>query len=201
MNLNEWHEQAGRAAYEAIASDLEPHPDLWDDTSEATRERWRGVARAVIAEGKIEVRPSAELAEAATREENKRLAEIATNAVDDVGAAREVVAELRKQVRRYERWADEHVQKFERKHAALVTAQQQLDKVRKIVFDDAALSTVPDVNEMNRGFGNCPHCRSPRVTRCHECLNEIFRDEAHAAGWRMDHLGGFGCIALCPDHK
>lgn len=60
---------------------------------------------------------------------------------------------------------------------------------------------VPDVNEMDRGFGNCPHCRSPRVTRCHECLNEIFRDEAHAAGWRMDHLSGFGCIALCPDHK
>ncbi len=60
---------------------------------------------------------------------------------------------------------------------------------------------VPDVNAMDRGFGNCPHCRSPRVTRCHECLNEIFRDEAHAAGWRMDHLSGFGCIALCPDHK
>lgn len=65
----------------------------------------------------------------------------------------------------------------------------------------AHIGTVPDENAMDRGFGNCPHCRSPRVTRCHECLNEIFRDEAHAAGWRMDHLSGFGCIALCPDHK
>lgn len=60
---------------------------------------------------------------------------------------------------------------------------------------------VPDVNEMNRGFGNCPHCSSPRIARCHECLNEVKRDEAHEAGWRMDHLSGFGCIALCPDHR
>lgn len=63
------------------------------------------------------------------------------------------------------------------------------------------LHAVPDETQLDRGFGNCPHCRSPLVTRCHECLNEISRDEAHAAGWRMDHLSGFGCIALCPDHK
>lgn len=62
-----------------------------------------------------------------------------------------------------------------------------------------AISSVPDENNMNRGFGNCPHCRAPRVAHCHECLNDIERDAAHAAGWRMDHLSGFGCIALCPD--
>lgn len=60
-------------------------------------------------------------------------------------------------------------------------------------------SSVPDDNEMNRGFGNCTHCRAPRVAHCHECLNDIERDAAHAAGWRMDHLSGYGCIAVCPD--
>lgn len=75
----------------------------------------------------------------------------------------------------------------------------QAEVVAAVVIDH--VTAVPDVNEMDRGFGNCPHCRSPLVTRCHECLNEIFRDEAHAAGWRMDHLSGFGCIALCPDHR
>ena len=62
-----------------------------------------------------------------------------------------------------------------------------------------AAYAVPDVNEMDRGFGNCPHCRAPRVAHCHECLNDIERDAAHAAGWRMDHLSGYGCIAVCPN--
>lgn len=63
----------------------------------------------------------------------------------------------------------------------------------------AEYSSVPDVNAMNRGFGNCPHCLAPRVAHCHECLHDIERDTAHAAGWRMDHLSGYGCIAVCPD--
>jgi hypothetical protein len=54
-----------------------------------------------------------------------------------------------------------------------------------------------DVNQMNRGFGDCPHCMSPPITRCHECGTETFRDHAVGFGWRMDHLSGFGCIALC----
>ena len=65
--------------------------------------------------------------------------------------------------------------------------------VRPII--EAEITQHPYVNEMNRGFGNCPHCLSPRVAHCHECLNNIERDSAHAAGWRMDHIGGFGCIA------
>lgn len=94
-----------------------------------------------------------------------------------------------------------------RRHFDHVTLWNELTPHAQVVWLNVAHAAidahaqVPDVNEMDRGFGNCPHCRSPRVTRCHECLNEIFRDEAHAAGWRMDHLGGFGCIALCPDHK
>jgi hypothetical protein len=69
--------------------------------------------------------------------------------------------------------------------------------VARAVLDTTA--HVPDDNEMNRGFGNCPHCRAPRVAHCHECLNDIDRDAAHVAGWRMDHLSGYGCIAVCPD--
>lgn len=63
----------------------------------------------------------------------------------------------------------------------------------------AEYSSVPDETHMNRGFGNCPHCRAPRVAHCHECLNDIDRDAAHSAGWRMDHTSGYGCIAVCPD--
>lgn len=69
--------------------------------------------------------------------------------------------------------------------------------VRSII--EAEITQHPDVNQLNRGFGNCPHCLSPRVTHCHECLNNIERDSAHAAGWRMDHLSGYGCISLCPN--
>ena len=76
-------------------------------------------------------------------------------------------------------------------------ARESWRVITRAVF--ASISTVPDATEMNRGFGNCPHCRAPRVAHCHECLNDIERDAAHAAGWRMDHLSGFGCIALCPD--
>jgi hypothetical protein len=75
-------------------------------------------------------------------------------------------------------------------------AKQVVSAVRSII--EAEITGHPDVNNMNRGFGNCPHCLSPRVAHCHECLNNIERDSAHAEGWRMDHIGGFGCIALCP---
>lgn len=56
MNIDEWHEQAGRAAYEAIAHETELHPNAWVDLADETRELWRGVARAVLREGKIEIR-------------------------------------------------------------------------------------------------------------------------------------------------
>jgi hypothetical protein len=69
--------------------------------------------------------------------------------------------------------------------------------VRPII--EAEITQHPDVNNMNRGFGNCPHCLSPLVAHCHECLNNIERSAAHGAGWRMDHLSGFGCIAICPE--
>lgn len=71
MDLDEWHEQAGRAAYAAFSNGLPMVP--WDHIAPNARERWREVARAVLAEGKIEVRPSAELAEQQTRDENERL--------------------------------------------------------------------------------------------------------------------------------
>jgi hypothetical protein len=88
------------------------------------------------------------------------------------------------------------------------TGQETAGKTRPVGIRDALnwhraevvremLAEVPDENAVDRGFGNCPHCRSPLVAHCHECLNDILRDEAHAAGWRMDHLSGYGCIALC----
>ena len=76
-------------------------------------------------------------------------------------------------------------------------AEQIVAAVRPII--EAEITQHPDVNNMNRGFGNCPHCLSPLVAHCHECLNNIDRDSARASGWRMDHLSGFGCIALCPE--
>jgi len=76
-------------------------------------------------------------------------------------------------------------------------AREIVAAVRPII--EAEITQHPDVNDMNRGFGNCPHCLSPGVTRCHECGTETFRDHAAGFGWRMDHLSGFGCIALCPD--
>lgn len=56
-----------------------------------------------------------------------------------------------------------------------------------------------DTDNMNRGFGKCPNCMDPYTTRCHECPRTIPRNLAEFYGWRMDHLSGFGCIALCPD--
>lgn len=55
-----------------------------------------------------------------------------------------------------------------------------------------------DVNKMNRGFGYCTYCEAPPLSKCHECGTTALRKEAHGLGWRMDHLGGFGCIAICP---
>lgn len=69
--------------------------------------------------------------------------------------------------------------------------------VRPII--EAEITQHPDVNEMNRGFGDCPQCDSTPLSRCHECGTRVFRTEATVFGWRMDHLSGFGCIALCPD--
>jgi hypothetical protein len=80
--------------------------------------------------------------------------------------------------------------------ATPMLARQIVAAVRPII--EAETTQHPDVNEMNRGFGNCPHCFSLVVMRCHECPAQVSRESAHQAGWRMDHIGGYGCIALCP---
>lgn len=74
MNFDEWHDHAAELAYAAHGDSL-AFP--WTHLPEAEREKWRGIARAVLAEGKIEVRPSAELAEEQTRDENERLKKVA----------------------------------------------------------------------------------------------------------------------------
>lgn len=94
MNLDEWHEQAGRAAYEAMMNRGGPFP-TWQQISPGAREQWQNVARAVLAEGKIEVRPSAELAEAATRDENERLIKIARERAEDAQSYRDAADELK----------------------------------------------------------------------------------------------------------
>lgn len=86
MNLDEWHEQAGRAAYGAMMNRGKPFP-TWEQISPGAREQWQNVARAVLAEGVIEVRPSPELAEQQTREENEALRKIALDATNDRAAA------------------------------------------------------------------------------------------------------------------
>jgi hypothetical protein len=74
-------------------------------------------------------------------------------------------------------------------------ARRIVAAVRPII--EAEITQHPDVDNLDRGFGNCPHCLSPGVTRCHECGTETFRDHAAGFGWRMDHISGFGCLALC----
>lgn len=54
MKLDEWADQGGRAAFEQFSNGLPLVP--WDQLKEDIRERWRGVARAVLGEGKIEFR-------------------------------------------------------------------------------------------------------------------------------------------------
>jgi hypothetical protein len=54
-----------------------------------------------------------------------------------------------------------------------------------------------DVNAFDRGFGKCPHCFDIVIVSCHECGVTDHRSRAGDNGWRMDHLSGFGCIALC----
>lgn len=92
MNFDEWHDHAAELAYAAHGDSL-AFP--WTHLPEAEREKWRGIARAVLAEGKIEVRPSAELAEAATREENERLIKIARERAEDAQSYRDAADELR----------------------------------------------------------------------------------------------------------
>jgi hypothetical protein len=60
------------------------------------------------------------------------------------------------------------------------------------------LTREPDEHQLDRGFGDCPHCRTFHVVHCHECPADVFRDVAAAEGWRMDHIMGYGCIGLCP---
>lgn len=96
MNFDEWHEQAGRAAYErAFLKHAPVDAPRWVDIDEAARESWREVARAVLAEGKIEVRPSAELAEEQTRDENERLTKIARERAEDAQSYRDAADDLK----------------------------------------------------------------------------------------------------------
>ncbi|NLG62756.1 MAG: hypothetical protein GX539_10965 [Candidatus Cloacimonetes bacterium] len=83
MNVETWHDEAGKAAYESMKDRLEPHPDPWAGLSEEQREAWRDVARAVLLNGKIEFRPSPELAEIDTQRENEALRKMALDAIND----------------------------------------------------------------------------------------------------------------------
>lgn len=52
--------------------------------------------------------------------------------------------------------------------------------------------------KIDRGWGPCDECGATEVSLCHECPAWVWRKDAEAAGWRHDHIGGFGCISLCP---
>jgi hypothetical protein len=95
MNIDEWREQAGREAYAAFTKTLVHNTVPFDDLNEHDQQAWYDVARAVLAEGKIEVRHSAELAEAATRDENERLMKIAQERAEDAQTYRDAADELR----------------------------------------------------------------------------------------------------------
>lgn len=92
MNFDDWHTHAAELAYAAHGDSL-AYP--WANLPEAERETWREVARAVLAEGKIEVRPSAELAEEQTRDENERLIKIARERAEDAQSYRDAADELK----------------------------------------------------------------------------------------------------------
>lgn len=95
MNFDEWHEQAGREAYAAFNKTRVYATVAFDDLNELDQEAWREVARAVLAEGKIEVRPSAELAEEQIRDENERLIKIARERAEDAQSYRDAADELK----------------------------------------------------------------------------------------------------------
>lgn len=76
MNFDEWVEQAARKAYETYCARY-ASVTTWNELAPAAQVLWLNIARAVLRESKIEVRPSAELAEIETREENERLKKVA----------------------------------------------------------------------------------------------------------------------------
>lgn len=94
MNFDEWYEQAGRGAYAAFTKTLVHDTVPFDDLNEHDQQAWYAVARAVLAEGKIEVRPSTELAEQRTREENERLVKIARERAEDAQSYRDAADKL-----------------------------------------------------------------------------------------------------------
>lgn len=143
MNFDEWHDQAGRAAYMAFSNGLPLVP--WQHIAEDARERWRGVGRAVLGEGKIEVRPSAELAEQATREENDRLIKIARERAEDAQSYRDAADELRSQLAGLRRAYD---------HERL---QAEKYMRRAIEWRDAALNGTA-VTVACTGCGSCDYC-------------------------------------------
>lgn len=95
MNLDEWHEQAGRAAYAAFNKTRVYKTVAFDDLNELDQDAWREVARAVLGEGKIEFRRSPKLAEQETREENARLVKIAREWSETAANYREAADELK----------------------------------------------------------------------------------------------------------
>lgn len=74
MNLDEWREQAAKAAYEVWRTRNDRV--VWDALEPRAQSLWRDVVHAAINEGRFEFRHSAELAEQLTRDENVRLLKI-----------------------------------------------------------------------------------------------------------------------------
>lgn len=54
-------------------------------------------------------------------------------------------------------------------------------------------------NENDRGFIPCSECQHPEWIGCHGCPRGVRFAAGDAEGWRLDHVGGVGCLALCPD--
>lgn len=150
MNIDEWREQAAKAAYEVwrVRNDRV----VWDALEPRAQSLWLDIAHAVLGEGRIEFRQSAELAEHLTREENVRLVRIAREWAETAANYREAA---------------------ERSLADFRTVSAQLEVLRDVAQNDTFRSdTAWLVSEVGR-----EHIRRCEIEQCDTCSTVLGIEE------------------------
>lgn len=137
-------ERAARLAWEAFAAGNGHADELWRHQRPERQARWREIARAVL----VFFEPNDEVKRLESQLNGLRRAYDHACAQRDkymrrTTEWREVADELRREVQQYHRSADEHVQKFERKHEQLREIERERDMYRdlaeQLYQDDACV--------------------------------------------------------------